>query len=187
MALYLIFLWSVYLTCVTMCFVTCEWVHWPVYCVLTYVCILWCLGFVNCVSSVTYLRICLIPWTPYLSCHSSFVTRSMFSAGDLWMCSVFCVCVLTPTWALCAVWLVVCVLSLLQSTLKLELALTIIPIWQVSSLLWVLPILYVMLCSCSFSAFLCYSGIACWAPDTWSKGCEFKSRQERRKNFLLQG
>ena len=25
------------------------------------------------------------------------------------------------------------------------------------------------------------------APDSWSKGCEFESRQERRKNFLLQG
>ena len=25
------------------------------------------------------------------------------------------------------------------------------------------------------------------APDSWSKGCEFESRQERRNNFLLQG
>ena len=24
------------------------------------------------------------------------------------------------------------------------------------------------------------------APDSWSKGCEFESRQERRENFLLQ-
>ena len=25
------------------------------------------------------------------------------------------------------------------------------------------------------------------APDSWSKGCEFESRQEQRENFLLQG
>ena len=31
------------------------------------------------------------------------------------------------------------------------------------------------------------AGIACLvrAPDSWSKGCEFESRQERRENFLL--
>ena len=47
--------------------------------------------------------------------------------------------------------------------------------------------------------FMCYFTITCvqcllgspdsllvWAPDSWSKGCEFKSRQEQRENFLFQ-